>query len=182
MTALAAVVAVLAISSGAIAARKYMITTSSQIKPGVIQLSNLSASVKNRLAGLHGKNGAAGQQGLQGDTGPAGQQGPKGDPGPKGPPGISDYEIFSTTQSFGPGGIGGAWCGAPNANASDVGWRVIGGGAQLTDDQIDAGVAVANSWPNTTDPDNPGWNVRLNKLNTTPGDVTVYAVCVKIDN
>jgi hypothetical protein len=197
-----AVLAALLLASGAVAAKKYMITSSSQIKPGAISYSNLSSSARDRLAGQPGVNGPAGpagpqgpsgQQGAKGDTGPqgpSGQQGAKGDKGdkgdtgPQGPKGVEEYQVFSTTQSFGPGGIGGAWCGAPNANASDVGWRVVGGGAQLTAAQVDEGVVVADSWPNEDAAHghaNPGWNVQVNKpANVSPGDITVYAVCIKL--
>lgn len=119
-----------------------------------------------------------------GPQGPEGPQGPKGDQGPEGLPGtdgVSGYEIFTSTQDFGPGGIGGAWCGAPDANTEDQGWIVISGGAQLSAADIDAGVVVASSWPNTADPLNPGWNVQLNKpANYNPGEVTLYAVCAKV--
>jgi hypothetical protein len=189
------VVAVLAegrVTSGAIAAHRYLITSSSQIKSGAVGYSDLAANVRDRLVGEPGAPGVQGSAGPQGPAGQAGAQGPKGDrgatgaTGPAGPKGdkgdrgVSGYQVFTTTQSFGPGGIGGSWCGAPNANTSDAGWRVVGGGAELTDAQIENGVAVASSWPNTNDPANPGWNIRLNKLNYTPGDVTVYAVCVKV--
>lgn len=95
---------------------------------------------------------------------------------------LGDYQVFTSVQNFGPGGIGGAWCGAPNANTEDEGWRVIGGGAQLTAEDVNAGVVVVSSWPNLSDPLNPGWNVQLNKpTNYNPGDVTLYAVCVQAD-
>lgn len=88
--------------------------------------------------------------------------------------------MFSTTQDFGPGGIGGAWCGAPDTNETDQGWKVIGGGAQLSDADVTAGVNVAAEWPDTSDTVNPGWSVRLNApANVDPGDVQVYAVCIR---
>jgi hypothetical protein len=93
---------------------------------------------------------------------------------------FSSYRVFTITQNFGPGGIGGAWCGAPNANTEDRGWRVVGGGAELTSADIDAGIAVASSWPNLSDPLNPGWNVQVNKpAGVDPGEVTLYAVCLR---
>jgi len=219
---------VLAITTGAFAAKKVLITgsdikngsvTGVDVKNGSLGTGELSSAARNALSGRDGADGAAGPQGpagatgatgpagpkgdtgaagasgsvgAKGDTGATGATGPKGETGPKGDkgdkgdrgePGLSGYKIFSTVQSFGPGGIGGAWCGAPDANATTQGWVVVGGGAELTDDQIRAGVAVASSWPN---PDathgglNPGWNIRMNAPpNVSPGDVTVYAVCVK---
>jgi hypothetical protein len=104
--------------------------------------------------------------------------GAKGEPGEDG---VSGYHVFTSVQDFGPGGIGGAWCGAPDANTEDQHWRVVGGGAKLTPEDVDAGVAVVSSWPNLADPLNPGWNVQLNKpTNVNPGDVELFAVCVKV--
>jgi hypothetical protein len=59
---------VFAMSGGAYAAGKYLITSTKQISPKV-------------LKGLKGKPGAAGSQGAQGIAGPAGAQGPEGKPG-----------------------------------------------------------------------------------------------------
>jgi hypothetical protein len=124
-----------------------------------------------------GPPGPAGPEGPEGPEGPAGPAGPEG---PAGADGVSGYEVFTSTQDFGPGGIGGAWCGAPDANTEDEGWAVVGGGATLTSADVDAGVAVVSSWPNLDDPLNPGWNVQLNKPeNVNPGEVKLWAVCVK---
>lgn len=92
--------------------------------------------------------------------------------------------------------LGGPWRGRRPVRLhghrlGDDGWVVVSGGAKLTDAQIDAGVAVASSWPSPPgpngsnpsgdgDPANPGWSVQVNKpANVGIGDVTVYAVCVK---
>jgi Collagen triple helix repeat (20 copies) len=75
----------------AIAAKHYLITSTSQIKPSVLAT----------LHGARGANGANGAQGPKGETGvpgapgSAGAQGPKGEtgaPGPAGPPGPARVE------------------------------------------------------------------------------------------
>jgi hypothetical protein len=68
---------VFAMSGGAYAASKFLITSTKQIKPSVL------ASLKGK-AGPAGANGA---QGAVGATGAAGSQGPAGSPGPQGPKG-----------------------------------------------------------------------------------------------
>ena len=60
---------VLAMSGGAYAAKRYMITSTKQIKPSV-------------LASLHGKQGPRGFTGATGAAGPKGDRGPQGAPGP----------------------------------------------------------------------------------------------------
>jgi hypothetical protein len=156
------------------------------IKDGSLGFRDFNDWTQNRIDAAN--RGERGPRGFQGETGP---QGPKGDTGPAGPAGsngapgedgVSGYKVFTSVQDFGPGGIGGAWCGAPTANTTDQGWAVLGGGAKLTAADIEAGVVVASSWPNLTDSKNPGWNVQLNKPeNYNPGEVTLYAVCAKVN-
>jgi hypothetical protein len=200
----AAGVLALCLTGGATAAKKLTgedirngTITGADIKKGSINENRLAEALRTKLnttvsgsPGAPGPQGPAGPQGAKGATGPEGDtgpEGPKGDTGPQGlqgepgADGVSGYEVFTSVQDFGPGGIGGAWCGAPEANPTDEGWRVIGGGAQLTPADVDAGVAVVSSWPHLADPNNPGWNVQLNKpTNVNPGEVTLYAVCVKV--
>lgn len=68
---------VFAMSGGAYAAGKYLITSTKQISPKVLKA----------LAGKPGKTGAAGPAGLAGPVGAAGAQGPAGPLGPVGPTG-----------------------------------------------------------------------------------------------
>ncbi|MFZ1927075.1 MAG: hypothetical protein WAU42_13145 [Solirubrobacteraceae bacterium] len=65
---------VFAMSGGAYAASKFLITSTKQIKPSV-------------LASLKGKTGAPGATGAQGSAGPVGATGPGGATGPQGPAG-----------------------------------------------------------------------------------------------
>ena len=74
----------LAITTGAFAANRWAITSSSQIKPGSIGYANLSSSAKKRLAGPTGATGATGPTGATGAAGPAGPAGAAGTPGAAG--------------------------------------------------------------------------------------------------
>ena len=60
ITLIAALAVVLAITSGAFAANHYLITSSAQIKNGVISLSDLAPAARSALKG---QQGAAGPQG-----------------------------------------------------------------------------------------------------------------------
>jgi len=111
--------------------------------------------------------------------GTQGPQGPQGPAGTQGPPGASEYTIFTGTADFGPGGIGGTWCGAPVANTTDQGWAVVGGGVQFASADVTAGAGIAGAWPNVTDPLNPGWTIQATS-DIDPGPATVYAVCIKV--
>jgi hypothetical protein len=68
---------VFAMTGGAYAASKYLITSTKQISPKVLK----------SLKGANGKNGAAGVAGTAGATGPAGPGGAKGETGAAGPAG-----------------------------------------------------------------------------------------------
>jgi hypothetical protein len=68
---------VFAMSGGAYAASRYVITSTKQISPKVLKA----------LKGANGQNGAAGLAGAQGPTGAAGAAGPAGVTGPAGPKG-----------------------------------------------------------------------------------------------
>jgi hypothetical protein len=89
--ALGAIALALALAGGALAGKRYLITSSSQVKPGSLTGQN----IKNHSLGLNdlstrakaGLKGARGRQGPKGDTGATGLQGPKGDKGDKGDPG-----------------------------------------------------------------------------------------------
>jgi hypothetical protein len=73
-TVIATVALMLAMSGGAYAAGKYLITSTKQIKPSVLKQ-------------LTGKAGAPGAPGAAGAGGPGGAQGPQGPAGPGGGPG-----------------------------------------------------------------------------------------------
>jgi hypothetical protein len=132
VTLIAALIAVLAVTSGAFAAKQYMITSSKQIRHGAISLSDLSHHARKMLHGKQGVTGPAGPQGLKGDVG---LQGPKGDTGPQGPKGTPAPTLqrltgdFSGTNAsvattldgvqFGPYSDGGAWAGSVRYDGAD---------------------------------------------------------------
>lgn len=84
--AVAIVALVMASTGTGVAAAKYLITSSKQIKAGSISLSDLSQDAR---ASLRGQRGATGSTGLQGPAGTAGSAGASGQPGAAGTPGAT---------------------------------------------------------------------------------------------
>lgn len=113
---LLAAAVVLVVATGALAAHKYLITSSSQIKPGAIGYNSLSAAAKKRLQQRRGATGVVGQPGPKGDPGapgPAGPQGPVGATGATGATGPA-----GSAGPAGPAGPAGA-TGATGAAGAD---------------------------------------------------------------
>jgi hypothetical protein len=79
-TVIAGLALVFAMTGGAYAAKKYLITSTKQISPSVLK----ALQGKAGLAGAPGAAGAQGAQGPAGSAGPAGSGGPKGETGPAG--------------------------------------------------------------------------------------------------
>ena len=200
ITLIAVLVAVLAVTSGGFAAvNHYMITSSGQIKNGVVSVSDLSPAARKALQGRPGASGAAGPQGPKGDTGANGANGAAGAQGPQGPAGVSGYEVHTWRYSkddansdMGPGypGVGG---GAIATVACSPGKVAIGGGYRFTSEgdagfnspALTDGSGVVASFPgrmdwntNTVKPnDNSGWIVQVNK-SVNAADMTLYVICV----
>jgi hypothetical protein len=199
ITLIAVLVGVLAVTSGAFAAKRYLITSSSQIKAGAVSLSDLSPAARKALRSVNGNGGAAGPQGPQGT---AGQQGPQGNAGPggalgkDGKDGVSGYEVRTwryskddTNTDAGPGypGVG---SGAIATVACSPGKVALGGGYRFTDNGFNSpavsdGSGVVSSFPgrmdwstNTVKPnDNSGWIVQVNNK-VSAADMTLYVICV----
>ena len=187
ITLIAVLVGVLAVTSGAFAAKRYLITSSSQIKAGAVSLSDLSPAARKALRSVNGNSVAAG---------PQGNAGPAGAPGKDGKDGVSGYEVRTwryskddTNTDAGPGypGVG---SGAIATVACSSGKVAIGGGYRFTDNGFNSpavsdGSGVVSSFPgrmdwstNTVKPnDNSGWIVQVNnKVNAA--DMTLYVICV----
>jgi collagen triple helix repeat protein len=135
IVALGAIALALAIAGGAWAGKRYLITSSSQVKPGSLTgeniknhslgLSELSKGVTEHLRGARGPAGAKGDTGAQGPKGNTGAQGPPGAPGEPGKPAPVLQRLtgdFSGTNAsvatsldgvqFGPYTDGAAWGGS----------------------------------------------------------------------
>lgn len=117
--ALGVVALALALVGGAWAGKRYIITSSSQVKNGVLTggdiknhslgLADLSKGAHSALKGARGSKGATGAQGPKGDMG---AQGPKGD---KGDSGVNSPLVFSFSGAKGPDtGVCSDNNGAPN--------------------------------------------------------------------
>jgi hypothetical protein len=95
-TVIAGLALVFAMSGGAYAAKKYLITSTKQISPSVLKA----------LQGRAGSGGAPGAAGVQGPAGPAGPVGPAGSGGAKGETGPGGAK--GTTGATGAAGVKGA--------------------------------------------------------------------------
>jgi hypothetical protein len=208
ITVVAALVAVLAIASGATAAGKYLITSSSQVKDGAISLADLSPAVRKAVQ-AKGSNVAvtsvAGPQGSNGDTGEKGKDGAPGATGARGPQGsagTSGYEVKTWRYSkddansdSGPGYVG-VGSGAIATVACSPGKVALSGGYRFTSDggsgfnspAVADGSGVVASFPgrmdwttNTVKPnDNSGWIVQVNS-EVNAADMTLYVVCANVN-
>ena len=132
ITLIAVLVGVLSITSGAFAAHHYLITSSSQIKNGVIRVADLRPAARKALHGRKGSKGIAGPQGLAGAQGPKGDRGPQGPQGQQGAPAPAMLRLtgdFAGTNAsvatsldgvqFGPYSDGGAWGGSVRYNGAN---------------------------------------------------------------
>jgi hypothetical protein len=181
ITLVAVLVGVLAVTSGAFAAKQYVISSSSQIKNGAVKLHDLSPGARKALHGANGAKGdtgPAGAQGLNGAPGPQGQQGPKGDKGDSYLHGAYYSVAYYNAGDTNGGAIATVACKAQTDTA-------ISGGVS-TDDYVKT-VPVGQSFPgrmnwdtNTPKPDRlDGWIVQFASQNgSVPEKVKVWALCV----
>ena len=196
ITLIAVLVGVLAVTSGAFAAHHYVITSSSQIKNGVVRIADLTPAARKALHGRKGSKGIAGPQGLAGGQGPKGDAGAVGARGPQGSPGVSGYEVRTWRYSRDDansdqvrGTPASAAARSPTV-ACSPGKVAIAGGYRFTNNGFNSpavsdGSGVVSSFPGRMDwstktvkpNDNSGWIVQVNnKVNAA--DMTLYVICV----
>ncbi len=161
ITLLGVLIAMLAVTSGAFAAHHYLITSSNQIKDGVVSLSDLSPAARQALQGQKRSTAAAGPQGPAGATGARGPQGPAGATGangargPQGQAGVTGYEVHTWRYSkddansdMGPG-YGGVGGGAIATVACSPGKVALGGGYRFTsadDERVQLAGPLGREW------------------------------------
>jgi len=130
-TIVAVIALVFAMTGGAYAAKKFLVTSTKQISPRVLKTLK-GANGKNGTAGPAGPAGPAGA-GTAGPTGPAGSAGAKGDTGPEGKqgaPGVAGTPGKNGTpgtpgEPWAVGGLPkgatetGTWIALPNATTED---------------------------------------------------------------
>lgn len=193
ITLIAALVAVLAVTSGAFAAKQYLITSSKQIKHGAISLSDLSHHARKVLHGARGAAGPAGKDGTNGTNGLPGPRGPKGDKGDPGAAGdsylkgayysVANYDVGDTNG----GAVATVACKAQTDTAITGGVQTLQAGSN----GLQNNVPVSSSFPGRMDwsTNTPrqgrldGWIVQFggNSSSTDLGNpqyVKVWALCV----
>jgi hypothetical protein len=187
IAAIAALFGVLAITSGAFAAHHYLITSSSQIKDGIVSMSDLAPGARKALQSKQGESGAPGERGPAGAPGQTGAQGPKGDKGDKGDSGAAgDSHLDGAYYSVAYYDKGDTNGGAIATVACKVETDTAISGGISTDDYMKT-VPVGQSFPgrmnwstNTPKPDRlDGWIVQFaSQTGPAPEKVKVWALCV----
>jgi hypothetical protein len=188
-TVIATLALVFAMSGGAYAASKYVITSTKQISPKVLK-SLKGANGKNGAAGPAGPAGAAGAgtagaqgaQGAQGPQGPAGTNGEKGAPGTNGgvgPTGATGAQgATGEVNTAGPLPSGktekGAWVNLFNAGgASEFASTAISFTIPLSAAPTMHYVTHAE-WATQTPPPPTACQGSLNEPTATTGNLCVY--------
>jgi hypothetical protein len=190
ITLVAVLLGVLAVTSGAFAAKQYMITSSSQIKDGSVKIRDLSPFARASLRGTQGPKGDIGSQGPKGDVGPQGSQGAKGDAGSQGPKGDKgdpgDSYLHGAYYSVAYYNVGDTNGGALATVACKAQTDTAISGGVSTDDYMKT-VPVGQSLPGRMDwsTNTPkagrldGWIVQFATQNgSAPEKVKVWALCV----
>jgi hypothetical protein len=124
-TVVAGLALVFAMSGGAYAAKKYLITSTKQISPSVLK----QLQGKAGPAGAPGAAGAQGVQGPAGPAGPAGSGGAKGETGPAGEKGASGGQGLQGKEgkagATGPTGVSGFTETLPSGKTETGTWSFL---------------------------------------------------------
>ena len=160
ITLIAALGAVLAITSGAFAANHYLISSSSQVKNGAISFFDLSDNARKALKGKKGDTGATGAQGSKGD---------KGDKGDSGLTGAFYATAFYNAGDTNAGAIATVACDADPAKTDYV---AISGGVQVLG--LDAGANSRNTPVSSSFPGRMDWTTNTPKPNRLDGWIVQF--------
>ncbi len=151
-TVIATVALVFAMSGGAYAANKYLITSTKQISPKVLK-SLKGANGKNGLNGANGTNGAtgpagpSGAPGAKGENGAAGAGGAQGPAGPQGPAGAPGAK--GEIGAKGENGTIGFTKTLPSGETETGAWAVSATGEGLVLDPISFNIPLAKALDET---------------------------------
>ena len=163
ITLIAAIAAVLAVTSGAFAAGNYVISASSQIRDGAISILDLSPNARKALKGQRGVKGAPGPQGIPG------AEGPKGDKGDSGLTGAFYATAFYNAGDTNAGAIASVAC---DANPANTNYVAISGGVQVLG--LDAGANSRNTPVSSSFPGRMDWNTNTPKPGRLDGWIVQF--------
>lgn len=124
-TAIAGLALVFAMSGGAYAAKKYLITSTKQISPSVLKQLQGKAGAPGAAgaSGTQGAQGPAGPAGAKGDTGSAGEKGVQGEKGLQGEKGVEGKKgATGATGATGPTGVSGFTTTLPSGKTETGNW------------------------------------------------------------
>lgn len=169
ITLIAALVAVLAVTSGALAAKQYMITSSSQVKTGAISFSDISSDARKALKGQQGPKGDTGAAGALGLKGGTGADGPKGDKGDSGLTGAFYATALYDAGDTNAGAIATVACDADPAKTDYV---AISGGVQVLG--LDAGANSRNTPVSSSFPGRMDWSTNTPKRDRLDGWIVQF--------
>ncbi len=156
---------VLAMGGTAVAAKHYLINSTSQIKPSVLK------KLKGN-AGATGAAGVAGAAGTQGKEGPQGKEGSKGLQGIEGPSGISGYQVVKGPVATNEGGT----FNFARSNAKcPSGLKALGGGF-LTISGENGKIYVADDGPNGSGE----WEIITASASATGYTMAAFAICANV--
>jgi hypothetical protein len=155
---MATIAVFLSLGGSALAAKHYLITSTSQISPKVLKKLNGATGPK----GATGPIGPAGATGVPGATGAAGATGATG---------MSGYEVVAGNIGS---GSGSGFNIADSTASCPAGKKVVGGGFNTTGNNADVCTVYSEPFGTT------GWTVRTTKLTISAYSLQARAICVNV--